>query len=179
MADATGTIASGFQNVMAGGGFQNILDLFKGNSNSNGSGKGVGGLLKNPIVTMMIGYFISKLVNKYKMSPASASKVANNLIPSSISNLIQQTKDPSNNSSTLDNLIGSLVGGGGSAGNGQPDNMLQNLLEQFTGNNDQDSQSGGQFNIQDIIGNLTEKATNNQSGNRGGLMDMIKGFMGR
>lgn len=29
MADATKTIASGFQNIMAGGGFQNILDLFK------------------------------------------------------------------------------------------------------------------------------------------------------
>ena len=30
MAEATKTIGSGFQNVMAGGGFQNILDLFKG-----------------------------------------------------------------------------------------------------------------------------------------------------
>ncbi|MBM3415135.1 MAG: hypothetical protein FJY20_01550 [Bacteroidetes bacterium] len=34
MADATKTIASGFQNVRAGGGFQNILDLFKGGGNA-------------------------------------------------------------------------------------------------------------------------------------------------
>jgi hypothetical protein len=75
LADATKTITSGLQNVMAGGGLQNILDLFKGNSGTSA------GLLKNPMVSMMIGHFISKLVGKYNMSPSSASSVANNLIP--------------------------------------------------------------------------------------------------
>lgn len=184
MADATTTIASGFQNIMAGGGFQNILDLFKGGGNAGaGNPGGVGGLLKNPIVTMMVGYFISKLVSKYKMSPASASNIANNLIPNSINDLIQQTNDPGNEKATLDNLVGSLVGRGAEpekeeqpAGGGF---SLQNLLEQFTGGGNAGS-SGG-FDIQDIIGNLTKKAQNNfqdqQSGGGGGLMDLIKGFI--
>ena len=33
IADATKTIGSGFQNMMAGGGFESILDLFKGGGN--------------------------------------------------------------------------------------------------------------------------------------------------
>jgi len=188
MADATKTIASGFQNITAGGGFQNILDLFKGGSNtSGGNSGGIANLVKNPIVTMMVGYFISKLVSKYKMTPAAASNVANDLIPNSLNNLIQQTNDSGNPNITLDGLIGSLVGGNDSAGvqESQPKqsgggSMLQDLLGNLTGGG---SGSSGGFDIQDIIGNLTRKAQNNFQGGGnsnsggGGLMDIIKGFM--
>ena len=187
MADATKTIASGFQNVMAGGGFQNILDLFKGAGTSgNKAGGGIGNLLKNPMVSMMIGYFISKLVGKYKMTPTAASNVANTLIPNSLNSLIQQTYDPNNEKATLDNLVGELVGRAGAAENseqqGQGDGgfSLQNLLEQFTGGGNGGSGSSGGLNIQDIIGNLTQKAQNkfqDQGTDGGGLMDLIKGFM--
>lgn len=188
MADATKTIASGFQNIVAGGGFENILDLFKGGGNTgagNAGSGGIGGLLKNPIVSMMVGYFISKLVGKYKMNPTSASNVASSLIPNALSGLINQTNDPNNAGFTLDGLIGSLTGGGGQSGessnNGGGD-MLQNLLEQFTGSGGGGSSTGGGgFDIQDIIGNLTKKAQNSfqdqQSGEGGGLMDLIKGFI--
>ena len=114
MADATQTIAGGFKNIVAGGGLQNILDLFKGGGGgaNNGSGGGIGGLMKNPIVSMMVGYFISKLVRKYSMSPSVASDVANKLIPSSLNGLIEQTKDPNNPNLNMDGFIGSLIGSG-------------------------------------------------------------------
>jgi hypothetical protein len=185
MADATKTIASGFKNVLAGGGFQNILDLFGGGGRSSGGAGsgGIGGLLKNPMVTMMIGYFISKLVGKYKMSPSSASSVANNLIPNALSSLIDQTNDSKNPNATLDGLIGSLTGGGEqSASNGGGGFQLQDILEKFTGGGNGGSGGGG-FNLQDIIGKLTNKAQNsfqdNDGGSSGGggLMDMIKGFI--
>lgn len=181
MADATKTIASGFQNVMAGGGFQNILDLFRGGGNTaGGNSGGIGGLIKNPMVTMMIGYFISKLVSKYKMSPSAASNVANSLIPNALNGIITETNNPDNPGFTLDGLIGSLTGGGSDsqAGGG----TLQNLLDQFTGGGGSASSGGGGFDLQDIIGNLTRKAQNNfqdqqtTSSGGGGLMDMIKGF---
>ncbi len=174
MADATKTIASGFQNIVAGGGLENILDLFKGGGSGGGN---AAGLLKNPIVTMMVGYFISKLVSKYKMSPAAASQVANNLIPNSVSDLIRQTNDPGNEKATLDNLIGSLTGGtAGQENNGSP---LQDLLDQFTGGNTGVGTGGG-FDLQGIINGLTQKARNNfqnQQEGGGGLMDLIRGFM--
>jgi hypothetical protein len=180
MADATKTIAGGFQNVMAGGGFQNILDLFKGggNAGNNQAGSGIGGLLKNPMVTMMIGHFISKLVGKYKMSPSSASNVANNLIPNSVNDLIRQTNDPNNPNATLDNLVGSLTGGGEIQSTDNGGGMLQNLLENFTGGGNGNSGSG--FDLQDIIGKLTQRSQNSfqdQQTGGGGLMDLIKGFI--
>ena len=172
MADATKTITSGLQNVVAGGGLENILDLFKGGGQS-GVG-GVAGLLKNPIVTMMVGHFISKLVGKYNMSPASASTVANNLIPNVLNGVITETNNPANPGFTLDGLIGSLTGGntGGT--------QLQDLLNQFTGGGNQPAAGGG--DIQDLIGRFTQKAQDSfqpagETG--GGLMDMIKGFLSK
>jgi hypothetical protein len=184
MADATKTIASGFKNVLAGGGFESILDLFKGGGGSSAgvSAGGIGGLLKNPIVSMMVGYFISKLVGKYKMNPSSASSVANNLIPNALSKLINQTNDPNNPNATLDGLIGSLTGGGEQpASNGGGSSQLQDILDNFTGGGNSGSGGGG-FNLQDIIGQLTNKAQNsfqdNDGGSSGGgLMDLIKGFI--
>jgi hypothetical protein len=186
MADATKTITSGFQNIVAGGGFQNILDLFKGGGNTGGgnsAGGGIGGLLKNPIVSMMVGYFISKLVSKYKMSPSSASNVANSLIPNALNGIITETNNPNNAGFTLDGLIGSLTGGGAqSQEGGNGGSSLQNLLEQFTGGgNSGSSDGGGGFDIQRIIGSLTQKAQNSfqnqQPGGGGGILDLIKGFM--
>ena len=183
LADATKTITSGFQNVLAGGGFQNILDLFKGGGNTAGSGGGIGGLLKNPMVTMMVDYFISKLVGKYKMAPASASNVANSLIPNALNGIINQTNDPNNAGFTLDGLIGSLTGGGQQETSGGGGGFsLQNLLEQFTGGGNADAGSnsgGGGFDLQDIIGGLTKKAQGSfeNQGGGGGLMDLIKGFI--
>jgi hypothetical protein len=175
LADATRTITSGFQNVLAGGGLENIMDLFKGGGTSAGIGKA--GLLKNPMVTMMIGHFISKLVGKYNMSPSSASAVANNLIPNVLNGVITETNNPGNPGFTLDGLIGSLTGGGGGT-------QLQDILSQFTGGGSGAGNTGGGFDLQDIIGNFTRKAQDNfqPSGDRGaggGLMDMIRGFLSK
>ena len=184
MADATQTIAGGFKNILAGGGFQNILDLFKGGGASSGAG-GNAGLLKSPIVSMMVGYFISKLVRKYSMSPSVASNVANSLIPNALNGLIQKTNDPNNPDVNLDGLIGSLVGGGGDTEEQEEKasrSPLQDLLEKFTGGGGGGANSGGGgFDLQDIIGKLTQKSQNSfedgQGGGGGGLMDLIKGFM--
>ena len=176
LTDATKTITSGFQNVLAGGGLENIMDLFKGGGTAGGSG--VSGLLKNPMVTMMVGHFISKLVGKYNMSPASASSVANNLIPNVLNEMITETNNPANPGFTLDGLIGSLTGGNGGG------SQLQDLLNQFTGGGGSSTpdKSAG-FDIQDLIGNFTRKAQDNfqPSGDSGGggLMDMIKGFLSK
>ena len=131
---------------------------------------------------MMVGYFISKLVGKYKMSPSSASSVANNLIPNALSGLINQTNDPNNPGATLDGLIGSLTGGGEQSASSGGGSQLQDILDSFTGGGGGNSGSGGGgFNIQDIIGRLTNKAQNSfqdgQSSGGGGLMDLIKGFI--
>ena len=66
LAEATSTITGGMQNMLAGGGLQDIISMFTGggrNSQGNQSG-GIAGLIKNPMVSMMIGHLVSKLVGK-------------------------------------------------------------------------------------------------------------------
>ena len=182
MADATKTIASGFQNVMAGGGFQNILDLFKGGGTSGSSG-GIGGLLKNPMVTMMIGYFINKLVSKYKMSPAAASGVANNLIPNVLNGLITRTAStaPENDAFDFNDLIGSLTGGNVATSESTSNGFnFQGLLNQLIGGGGSNGNGGNGFDLQDIISQVTRGAQEHQgqqTSGGGGLMDLIRGFM--
>ncbi len=179
MADATKTVASGFQNIMAGGGLSNIVDLFKGNSNT-GPNRNSGGLLKNPIVTMMVGYFVNKLVSKYKMSPASAGNVASSLIPNVLNGLISKTtsQDPQNDAFDFNDLIGSLTGGKVPTSESGGGFNFQGLLNQLTGAGG--GQAGNGSDIQDIISQVTRGAQENhaqQAGSGSGLMDLIQGFI--
>src|SRR5688572_17171621 len=134
LAEATNTITTGMQNILAGGGLQNIISLFTGgdgNSPASTQTAGIGGLLKNPIVTMMIGHFISKLVGKFNMNPAQASSISNNLIPSVLNDLVTKTRssDPSNDAFDLNDLMSSLTGGKPETGTGGFN--FQGFLDQF------------------------------------------------
>lgn len=173
VAEATNTVASGLQNVMAGGGVQNIIQMFQG----GGQAGGLGSLLKNPMVAMMIGHFTSKLIGKYNMSPQQASGVANQLIPQSLSGLIERTNDPSNSQFDLSNLLNSLSGGGASGGGGGLD--IGGLVSRFTGGGG-DRDGDGDVDLQDMISQFTSRSQDNlqnrQSG--GGVMDMLKGLIG-
>lgn len=174
IAEATNTVAGGLQNMVAGGGLQSILSLF------GGGGQQKGGIMSNPIVSMMIGHFANKLMNKYKLGSSQASGVAANLIPSVISNLINKTNDPSDNGFSLDSLLNSLTGGKSTEVAQQQqaagDNgfSFQNLISQFTGG----GQQGGGGGLMDIVSQIAGGAQNQQKQQGGGgLMDMIKGFI--
>lgn len=178
VAEATNTVAGGLQNMVAGGGLQNIISMFSGGGQQAG-GKGI---LSNPIVNMMIGHFAKKLMSKYNLGSNQASSVANDLIPNVMNGLIDKTNDPNNSSFTLDNLLHSLTGGQSTQVAREEQNKgnsgfnFQNLISQFTGGGNQ--QSGGGGGLMDIMSKITGGAQNaQQQQGGGGLMDMIKGFM--
>src|SRR5688500_1588047 len=87
VAEATNTVASGLRNVVAGGGIQSLLGLF----GSGGSNKK--SLLSNPIVSMMMGHFAGKLMNKFNMNNNQANSLSGNLIPNVLSSVINKTND--------------------------------------------------------------------------------------
>lgn len=177
VAEATNTVASGLQNMVAGGGLQNILSLFGGGGQqSTGSS-----LLSNPIVNMMVGHFASKLMSKFGMDSTKASSVANNLIPNVLSGLVNKTNDPNNSSFTLDSLLHSLTGGQSTQvaqeqqASGDTGFSFQNLISKFTGGGSQ--QSGGGGGLMDIFSKITHSAQNaQQTQGGGGLMNIIQGF---
>ena len=176
IAEATNTVASGLRNMVAGGGLQNILSLFGGNNGQQNSKS----LLSNPIVNMMIGHFAGKLMSKFNLGGSQANNVATNLIPSVISNLVNNTNDPNNSGFSLDKLLQSITGGQSTQvvqqqqASGDSGFSFQNLISQFSGGGGQ-SGSGG---LMDIVSQLAGGAQSQQQQNgSGGLMDLIKGFI--
>jgi hypothetical protein len=174
VAEATHTVASGLRNIVAGGGLQNLLSLFGiGGSNKQQSG---GGLLSNPIVNMMVGHFVEKLMTKFNLGSGQANRVATNLIPNVINDLVNKTKDPDNSNFSLDKLLNSITGGKAAEVMPQKSNDrgLEDILNQLGGGN-QNSDGGS---LMDIVTKLASGAQGEQQRNGGGgLMDLIKGFM--
>lgn len=185
VAEATNTVAGGLQNMLAGGGLQNIISMFTGGGNSQQS-SGKSSLLSNPIVNMMIGHFAKKLMQKFGLGGGQASNVSNSLIPNVVSNLINKTNDPNNSSFTLDNLLNSLTGGQSEQvvqeqqSSGNSGFNFQDLISKFTGGGGGNSGGGtsGGGGFSDIISKITSGAQSAMQGQGGGgLMDMIKGFI--
>ncbi len=169
VAEATNTVASGLRNMVAGGGVQNILDLF------GSKGKDKKSLLSNPLVLMMIGHFAGKLISKYRMNSNQANNIAGDLIPGVLGNLINKTNDPNDSQFSIDEILASITGGqskqiveekGGQGGG------LMDILGQLGGGNQ--GSSGG---LMDIVGRMATGAQQQQERNGGGgLLDLIKGF---
>lgn len=175
LADATHSVASELQGVLAGGGLQSVLSLFSnGNNNSGGSS-----LLNNPIVSNIISNFTNKLTTNHGIAPDQAGGIANNLIPSVLSNLISKTNDPSNSSFDIGSIISSLTGGAQAsvAQNGGGGFDISSLVSKFTSGS-LDANNDGHVGLDDIISKVSGGAQQQQSQNgSGGLMDVIKGFM--
>ncbi len=175
VAEATHTVASGLQNMVAGGGLQNLLSMF-GSGQQSGSS-----LLNNPIVNMMVGHFSSKLMSKFGLNSTQAGNVSSNLIPSVMNGLIEKTNDPNNSSFTVDSLLHSLTGGQSTQvaqeqqASGNTGFSFQGLISKFTGGGSGGSGGGG--GLMDIVSKITGGAQNaQQQQGGGGLMNMIQGF---
>ncbi len=177
VAEATNTVASGLRNVVAGGGAESVMNLFGNKKDSdNSSGGGIGDLLRNPIVAMMVGHFVSKLMSKYKMGSTQANKVATGLIPGVIGSLINKNNSGGSNGFSLDGLLNSITGGQANTGGG---GGLGQILGQLTGGGQsQDQGNSGGGGLMDMITKMAGGAQQQQQKNSGGgLMDLIKGFM--
>jgi hypothetical protein len=165
VAEATNTVASGLRNLVAGGGVQNILSLFSGSNTNKIS------LLSNPIVSMMMGHFASKLMNKFSMNSNQANNLSGNLIPNVLSTLINKSNDANDSSFSLEKLLASITGGRSNEVASQSGG-IGGLINQFTGGN----QNNGGGGLLDIVKTLAGGAQEQQQRNGGSLLDLIKGF---
>lgn len=171
VAEATNTVASGLRNMVAGGGIQSLISLLTGGGNQQ---QGKSSLLSNPIVSMMIGHFAGKLMNKMNIGNAQANSIATSLIPGIISSLIGNINDSNNSTFSIENLLKSITGGQTEQiAQQNPQFNIGDLISQFTGGGNQQQQSPG---ILDVIGQLAQGAQQQQARNGGGLLDLIKGF---
>lgn len=174
-AETTNTVASGMRNMVSGGGIGSLLSMFSDNDDQ----KSGNGLMSNPMVSMMVGHLTEKLISKYNLNGQEANNVASGIIPEVLGNLINKSKDPGDNSFSLEKLLNSITGGKvdevlpqQSSSNGS--GGLQDILNQLGGGS---SNSGG-GGLMDIISKLAGGAQQQQQRNGGGgLMDLIRGFI--
>lgn len=186
VAEATNTIAGGLQNMLSGGGLQSILSLFQGGGSNAGGGSssGISGIMKNPIVSMMIGHFISKLTGKFGMNSGQASNIANDVIPNALSGLISKTNDPNDNSFDLNGLISSLTGGNtpvatsGAASGGGGGFDFNSLIGKVVSDKDGDGDTDFQDIIKSVTGGAQKQQESQAQSGGGGIMDMLKGLIG-
>jgi hypothetical protein len=178
LAEATSSIAGGFQNILSGGGLQSLLGLFGGGGNAAAGGSQMS-LTNNPIVSMITGHFMNKLMSKFGIQSSAASGIAASLIPTVLGKLIHKTNDSNDSSFDLKGILGGLIGGGGasatsnaaaSGGGFDLGGMLSKVLA-----------SGGDHNeFQDLLANVTggaQQAQAQQAQSGTGLFDMIKGLL--
>jgi hypothetical protein len=169
IADATHSVADSLQGALAGGGLQSVLSLFGSNNNSGGNG-----LLNNPIVSNIISSFTNKLTNNHGIAADQAGGIANSLIPSVLSSLVNRTNDPNNSSFNIGNIISSLTGGANAQGSGLD---IGGLVSKFTSGG-LDANNDGHIGMDDIISKVAGGAKQQQAQTSGGgLMDIISGFM--
>lgn len=104
--EAFGSIFNGLQGAMANGGAANISSLFSNHQNIGSS----------PIAQNIQGSFVESLVSKFGIDGAQASSIAGSLIPTVLQKFADKTNDPNDSSFDLQGIIGSLTGGGQTAG---------------------------------------------------------------
>ncbi len=148
ISEAGSSIMDSLKGMLASGNVQDVASLF------NQQGGDVD-IANHPASQQIQGNFIQNLMGKFGLNEGAASGIASSLIPMVLQKLVHQTNDPNNNNFNIQNIIGSLAGGGNQAG-GAGGLDIQGILSQFTG--------GG--------------ATSNNSGG-GGILDTIKGLMGK
>ena len=169
VAEASNTVASGLRNIVAGGGLQSLLALF------TGSGRDRKSLLSNPIVSMMMGHFAGKLINKFNLDSSQANNLSGTLIPDVIGALVNKTNDSRDNNFSLEKLLASITGGKSNevASQMQGQGGLQDLLRDFSGEGH--NNIGGWL---DIVKSLAGGAQQQQQRNgEAGLMEMINGYL--
>jgi hypothetical protein len=128
---ASHSVESSMQNMILQGKLQDLLSLFHngvGNSATNGSVKNISNDL------------IHNLSNKFGFNPGTSTGVAENLVPRLLQRLVSKTNDPSDNSFSLQGIIGHLTTGDG----------LKNILGGPTENN---STEGMMNKVKELFGN--------------------------
>ena len=144
---AGSSIMDSLKGMLANGNVGDVASLF--------NQQGGGDIANHPATQQIQGNFIQNLMGKFGLNEGAASGIAASLIPMVLQKLVHQTNDPNNGNFNIQNIIGSLTGGGGqqTAGGGGLD--IQGILSQFTGGGGA-SNSGG-----------------------GGILDTLKGLMGK
>ena len=158
IAEASGSIAGGLQDLFSQqGGLKDIVRMFSGQDQ---------GTATNNITQHLSGGLVQNLMSKFGLDSQSAGSIAGSLIPGVLSNLVNKTNDPNDNSFSIQNIFNSFSGG-------QTSGMDIAGLMSKVKSGALDLDGDGDTDLQDIMLMM------NKSGGAGGVLDKLKGLFGR
>ncbi|MEO6313314.1 MAG: hypothetical protein ABIU63_16940 [Chitinophagaceae bacterium] len=114
-----------------------------------------GDIASTPAAQQISGGFIQNLMKKFGLNESAASGIAASLIPMVLQKLVHKTNDANDGSFDITSIIGSLTGGNGK----------------------QQAGGAGGLDIESILNQLKGGSTN--TGGSGGILDTLKGLMGK
>ncbi len=129
------------------GNLQDVLGMF-GNSQN---------LSNNPLVGNIVSQLAGSLGSKFGVDGAQAQNIASQLIPQILGQLTSKTNNPNDSSFNINDIMGHLSGGNNKGID------FGNIVQQM-------QQGGGGVDFGNIAGQLL-------GGNKGGLGDMLGGFL--
>jgi hypothetical protein len=169
--EATNSITSTLQSLLAGGGAASVLNLF--------SQQNTGTDINNhPVAQSMSSNLVSSLMSKFGIGGQQAGGIASMLLPMVLSKLVGGASNNNNASGGLNiqSIFNSLSGGN----TGGMD--IGSLVSKF-GGNALDKNHDGHVDLADLTaafagtGNNQPQANNQQSG--GGILDALSGLLGK
>ena len=164
MQEASSSITSTLQSLMASGNSKDVFALFNSQPDQ---------VQAQPAMQQISGNFISSLTEKFGIGGAQASGLAGSLIPNILGKLIGKTNDPSDNSFNIQDIFNKLSNNGTSGLN------IPGMLSKFAGGG-LDKDGDGDVDFNDLTaafsGATQQSGAGTQSG--GGILDTLKGMLG-
>lgn len=147
--EATNAIHDQLSQAVSNGNLQDVLGLF-GNAQN---------LTSNPLVGNIISQLAGSLGSKFGVGGGDAQNIASQLIPQVLGKLSSKTNNPNDSSFNVNDIMSHLSGGGGTKGVD-----FGNVVQQM--------QNGGGVDLAGLAGQFL-------GGNKGGIGDLLGGFLGK
>ena len=174
-AEATSSIMSTLQGMLASGGASQVLNLFNQSNQNNEA------VQSHPVAQSMSTNLVSTLMSKFGIGGNQAGGIASMLIPMVLSKLVsgggqqQQQSGGLNIQSIFNSLSGGKTGG----------MDISSLVSQF-GGNALDKNNDGKVDLADLTAafsggennNNQPQNNNNQQSGGGGILDTLSGLLG-
>ena len=148
--EASTAIENSLKTSLSGGNVKEVANLF----NSNGEN-----ITANPVTQQATGNFMDRLQSHFGLDVRQAANLANNLIPTVVSRLVQKANNPADNSFDLQKIFNEVSGGKTQGLN------VQEMLAKFKKSMDRDAD--GDVDLQDLKAFFTGS---------GGVVDKVKGL---
>ncbi|MDG2433733.1 DUF937 domain-containing protein [Flavobacterium sp.] len=153
--EASSSVVTGLQKMVADGDLSQLAALFQGDNAKDAS---------NPAVQNLTQQLSGNLSKKLGIDSSAAAGVASSIIPKILASLVDKAKDPKDSSFEISDIIGAISGGGENAG-------IMDAITKYGGQFGLDQNGDGKVDMSDAMDAVTKKG--------GGLGGMLGGLFGK